>query len=72
MRKLSVLLFSCLLVACGDDADRGEVITRFNHTVGGANLAHDEIIYTNAAGNEYGVTRLEYIVSDIALETAAG
>ena len=72
MRKLSALLFSCLLVACGDDADRGEVITRFNHTVGGANLAHDEIIYTNAAGNEYGVTRLEYIVSDIALETAAG
>ena len=68
-----ILATYCFLVACGDsDNDQGEVTVHFNHTIGGADLKHADILYTNAAGNEYGVTRLEYIVSDIALETAAG
>ncbi len=71
--KYLILAACCLLVACGDsDEDQGEVTIYFNHTVAGADLEHEHILYTNAAGNEYGVTRLEYIVSDIALETAGG
>ena len=72
MKKLSTVLFASCLVACGDDADRGDIITRFNHTVGGTDLTHDEFLYANAAGNEYSITRLEYIVSDITLETIGG
>ena len=72
MKKLSSLLFASLLAACSDDADRGDVVIRFNHTVGGAGLVHDEILYSNAANNKYGITRLEYIVSDIVLETIDG
>ena len=68
-----MLAACCLLAACGDsDDDQGEVTIHFNHTVSGAYLKHEDILYTNAADNEYGVTRLEYIVSDIALETAGG
>ena len=71
--KYLILAACCFLVACGDsDEDQGEVTVHFNHTVAGATLEHEDILYTNAAGNEYGVTRLEYIVSDIALETAEG
>lgn len=67
------LLAACFLTACGDsDGDRGKVIVNFNHTVGGADLMHEDIHYTNAAGNEYGITRLEYIVSDIAIGTKVG
>ena len=68
-----LLATCCFLLACGNsDDDQGEVTVHFNHTVAGADLKHEEILYTNAAGNEYGVTRLEYIVSDIALETTGG
>lgn len=69
-----LLLAACsFLLACGNsDDDQGEVTIYFNHTVAGADLKHEEILYTNAAGNEYGVTRLEYIISDIALETTGG
>ena len=68
-----ILAACCFLLACGDsDDDQGEVTIYFNHTVAGAALEHEDILYTNAAGNEYGVTRLEYIVSDIALETTSG
>ena len=71
--KYIILAACCFLLACGDsDDDQGEVTVHFNHTVAGAGLQHEDILYTNAAGNEYGVTRLEYIVSDIALETAGG
>ena len=71
--KYLILAACCFLLACGDsDDDQGEVTVLFNHTVAGADLKHEDILYTNAAGNEYGVTRLEYIVSDIALETAGG
>lgn len=69
-----VLLAACFsLAACGgSDDDRGEVTVHFDHTVAAADLEPEAILYTNAAGNEYGVTRLEYIVSGIALETAGG
>ena len=71
--KYIILAACCFLLACSDsDSDQGEVTVHFNHTVAGAGLQHEDILYTNAAGNEYGVTRLEYIVSDIALETAGG
>ncbi len=71
--KYIILAACCFLLACGDsDDDQGEVTVHFNHTVAGADLQHEDILYTNAAGNEYSVTRLEYIVSDIALETAGG
>ena len=71
--KYIILAACCFLLACGNsDDDQGEVTVHFNHTVAGADLQHEDILYTNAAGNEYSVTRLEYIVSDIALETAGG
>ncbi len=71
MRRL-VLTACCFLACGGSDDDQGKVTVHFNHTVANADLEPEDILYTNAAGNEYGVTRLEYIVSAIALETAGG
>ena len=71
--KYLILAACCSLGACGtSDDDRGAVTVHFDHTVAAAALEPESILYTNAAGNEYGVTRLEYIVSGIALETAGG
>lgn len=71
--KYLILVACGALAACGTaDDDQGAVTVHFDHTVAAADLKREEILYTNAAGNEYGVTRLEYIVSDIALETAGG
>lgn len=71
--KYLMLAACCFLLACGDSAeDPGAVTVHFDHTVASVVLEPEAILYTNAAGNEYGVTRLEYIVSEIALETVAG
>jgi hypothetical protein len=67
-------LSACLLVsvglsACGDDDDdAGTVTVHFDHVVGAAPLTVDSgARYVNAAGNDYTVTLLEYIVTDVEL-----
>ena len=42
----------------------------FTHTVDGDPLEIDQMIYTNAAGQNYNVQTLRYLMSDIMLHTA--
>ena len=62
------------LVGCGDDddGDAGTIGVRLEHRVDGALLRLEEGLYTNAAGNEYSVSRLEYIITEVALEKEGG
>jgi hypothetical protein len=66
------------LTACSDkdsgtepEEGSGTVIVAFDHTVGGAALVMDGTTYQNAAGNQYTVTNLEYVVSDFVLQLEA-
>jgi len=43
----------------------GKVVFFINHQVNGQPLKEDELIYTNAAGNEYLITEVKYFISDI-------
>ncbi|MCB0396478.1 MAG: hypothetical protein KDD36_07480 [Flavobacteriales bacterium] len=45
--------------------DMGSVNLAVNYEVDGAALIPDTMIYTNAAGNLYSVSRLEYYISDV-------
>ena len=57
-----------MLVACGDDDEAtGTLTVYFDYEVAGQQLVFDDQSYTNAAGNSYTVTHLEYIVSDVDL-----
>ena len=62
---------ACALAAagCGDDGtdEMGRVTIRFEHEVDGAVLELETGSYTNAAGNRYSVTHLEYILTEISL-----
>ena len=72
-RSSVLLVFCTLFIACSrSDDDIGEVTINFNHTIDGTELVREDLLYTNAAGNVYSLSRLEYIISDIALETAGG
>lgn len=70
----AALVAGGLIVAAGcDDAagpseGSGTLVLRFDHTVDGAELVLDQMVYTNAAGNPYSVTLLEYVVCHFALE----
>jgi hypothetical protein len=44
----------------------------FTHTVDGDPLEIDQMIYTNAAGQNYNVQTLRYLISDITLHTVNG
>jgi len=43
----------------------GKVTFLLNHQVNGQPLKENELIYTNAAGNEYLITEVKYFISDI-------
>ncbi len=43
----------------------GKVVFLINHQVNGQPLTENELIYTNAAGNEYLITEVKYFISDI-------
>ena len=67
---------ACALAAagCGDDGadETGRVTIRFEHEVDGGALELETGRYTNAAGNRYSVTRIEYILTEISLAGADG
>ena len=64
-RTLIALFILPLLVAC--NADVGTVTFNVDHVVGSAALEMDTIQYTNAAGNEFSIEKLQYYLSGIVL-----
>jgi len=71
----SLLVCSCGGSGDGGDAARpGGVTFAFTHVVGSAAslVVAPETPYRNAAGNAYGVMRLQYFVSDLTLRRADG
>lgn len=64
------IFFSC--ADSGDEGDAGTVTVLLDHEVNGHPLALNEPQYTNAAGNNYSISRLEYIVTDFRLEKENG
>ncbi len=69
---LSFVLFGC---GKGDhqnvDSETGKLILQFEHYEGDNVLVYDEMNYTNAAGNKYEVTEIQYFVSDITLNNSS-
>jgi hypothetical protein len=50
----------------------GKIIFRFEHHVNGSPLIKDTMTYTNAAGNHYLVTEVQYFISDVTLHRHDG
>jgi hypothetical protein len=73
---ISIILWitAIALSGCGSnsDDDQGIVTIHLDHSVTGSELVLQTIGYRNAADNEYGITRLEYIISDVYLEKTDG
>ncbi len=82
MRKsyFSLLVLSLLLFfsACknndelADDSPNGKLTINFEHFADGKELIFDNMNYTNAAGNQYEVTEIQWFISDITLHKGDG
>ncbi|MDX9752045.1 MAG: hypothetical protein RBT71_13275 [Flavobacteriales bacterium] len=79
----ALLIALPLLLGCGKDATDTPapsptpppatgITLRTEHHVDEASLTWNEILYTNAAGHAYSVTRLEYYLSELTLLGADG
>jgi len=73
MAMLPALL---LQISCdGDDPEPqpyGKLVFNFHHKVDGVNIIFDSIMYTNHAGNVFGVNEIQYFLSDITLHKKDG
>ena len=74
LRTAAAVACAVAAAGCGDDAadEKGRVAIRFEHEVDGALLELETGRYTNAAGNQYSVTHLEYIITEVSLTGADG
>jgi len=65
-----------MISACKQDPpeppqqDIGNIMFVFEHMVNGNPLQIDTMLYTNAAGNEYLVTEVQYFISDVILHSS--
>jgi len=67
-------LFSCFLSSCSKSTDTppqedpyGKISLHFIHEADGMPLNTDTMCYTNAAGNHYLITEVQYFISDVVL-----
>lgn len=70
-------LILSLLSNCGDDdpepvAEAGNIIFKFEHEIDGEPIVFDDMKYTNAAGNHYEVSEIQWFISDITLNSNDG
>ena len=78
MKKVILLISGCILTftACKKDTPLPTNLTiNFSQTVDGVdltNLDHLTMIYTNAAGEDYSIQTLKYLISDITLHADDG
>lgn len=77
MKKvLTVLLIAGLAFfsSCDndDEAQPGKLTFHFQHLIDGEEIEFDEMVYTNAAGNEYEISEIQWFISDITLVSAGG
>ncbi len=75
---LVVMAWMVLTMMCACDGeepeseDHGKIIFTFFHRVEGEPLQIDTMIYTNAAGNHYLITEVQYFISDVILHQSGG
>lgn len=75
LRWVSLLLIIFMITACektNEDAVFGDLSLNVKHQVAGEDLKTDALIYTNAAGNRYLVTEIQWFISDIQLINSDG
>jgi hypothetical protein len=71
VRISSLIIMASILSACkkadntAPASPSGQIIFSINHCVNGQPLTENELIYTNAAGNNYLITEVKYFISDI-------
>ena len=80
--SLLLVVLAALGVGCssgGDSSSSGsgvssvaDLTVTFRHELDGATLRPAELIYRNAAGNEYSVTTFEYLITQVTLHKADG
>jgi hypothetical protein len=59
-----------LTISCStneEDSINGKLKFEINHIVNGEPLKTDQMIYTNAAGNQYEISEIQWFISDVSL-----
>lgn len=67
-----LILTIALLLSCSENKDKpepekGNIVFTFTHFEGNEPLEYDTLKYTNAAGNQYLVSEIQYFISDVKL-----
>lgn len=80
-RSVALSVVTCFaFISCSSEKDgdvppqltRGAVDLVFDNKVGDADLVLDSVIYTNSSGEDYSVSKLKYLISNIVLVDVKG
>lgn len=69
------ILSILLLASCNNDADEqapGNLAIHFLHHVNNHAVLFDQLLYTNASGNQYEVSEIQWFLSDITVVAKSG
>lgn len=73
--SILVLALTISFFSCNEDpepAGKGRVVMTFRHLVNGEPVEYNNMKYTNAAGNPFEVTEVQWFISDVALKNDKG
>lgn len=71
--KLRVIcLLALFATACGNKDKQGNVNLEFSFSVDGETLQQNQMIYTNASGNQYEVDEVKFFISDLVFYASGG
>ena len=71
--KFLFTIFLCILIINSCKREKyGNLVLHFSHTVDSQPVQFDQLIYTNAAGNQYQVNEVKYFISNFYLIDSEG
>jgi len=72
MKYLNIIVISLILLVYScysneEETFNGTLSLKFNHVEGGNPVMYDQPVYSNAAGNQYEITNIQWFISDVSL-----
>lgn len=72
IKKMCFILCGVFCLTSCNSVKNGSILLSFDHRINGEEITFNEMIYSNAAGNQYQINEIKYFISKIYLINSDG